>query len=129
MRSVDLITKIRGSYLRNELRYDKWGAQGKLLVAKEVLAGEGVHLSFPQLRWLVNSAFPRTFACCRPAPADPAPVDCRSVASYFMTMRSMFFAHGMGPRKSEGSAIEETAEKFCLSPGQVTSWLRSTIAG
>lgn len=129
VRLTSLISKIRGEYLRNEFRYDKWGAQGKILVAQKVLTVEGIILSFPSLRWLVNLAFPRTFACCKPAHADSTPVRYLSLTRYFTSMRSMFFAHGMGPRPSDSMALEETAEKFCMPPGQVRILLHAEFAG
>lgn len=62
----DLVQKIWGRYLHNERKYDAWGAQGKLLVLREILSEEGFDIQQlasigVKFQKLVNLVFPRTF--------------------------------------------------------------------
>ncbi len=58
-----MIERVRSLYLRNEQKYDRWGAQGKVLAAMEVFRLEGIVMGREKLEKYVNLAFPRTFSC------------------------------------------------------------------
>ncbi|HUN65056.1 MAG TPA: hypothetical protein VMW43_03075 [Bacteroidota bacterium] len=124
----ELISSLRNEYLWHRDRYDRWGEQGKILLVQRLLDSRGLKFSFSQIRWLVNDAFPRTFACTVPEPPEPHADLSRRVAARFASLTTLFFAHGMSPRRSEHAALEETAELFCLPPLRIAALLRLSRA-
>jgi hypothetical protein len=120
--SSDIIRKIQSTYLRNELRYDKWGAQGKLLVAEEVLAREGMVATHRRVQNLVKIAFPRTFSCQHARTAAEHLPDRKEVILYFKEIRTMFNLQGMNAHLVELLALEETAERFCITVDVVSEY-------
>jgi len=119
----ELIRKIRSTYLRNEEKYDKWGAQGKTLVAEEVLSREGVKVFQKRMLQLVNIAFPRTFFCLR-YPRDKASLPRQNeVNDYFSEVLETLSMQAMNGNIAEVVALEETAEKFCLPVEVIKDYL------
>jgi len=109
----DIVRKIQSCYLRQEQRFDKWGAQGKLLAAREVLLQEQRTIPRSALAGLVNAAFPRTFSC-RHRDSEPLP-DQGAIALYFSDVRRALSREELAETDTECLALEETAERFCLS--------------
>lgn len=118
----ELIKKIQGRYLRGAEKYDRWGAQGKLLVILEVLSEEGFDtramqksgVEFPKL---VNFVFPRSFA----------PKQCLSISKPIADLVSHYFIDVEGQLSSshvvdmniEWAALEETSSRFGIPIEQV----------
>jgi hypothetical protein len=104
MYSLELIRQLQSHYLQDEERYDKWGAQGKVLLVQEVL-----HIdSGVALEPLINAAFPRTFSCQRnnqPLSSDP-------IHEYHTWVKNQLRGY-LESTAAEIVALEETAEKFC----------------
>jgi len=115
--SKDLIRKVWSKYLRDEQRFDKWGAMGKVLVLQEVLEEEGL---VPQAgieapvdyEILVNEVFPRTFSCEKAKHASRA--SAKSISKHFRKLRSSLFSSGLVGSVLHATCLEETAEKFCV---------------
>ena len=109
-----VIAKVRSAYLRDESKYDRWGAQGKILATLEVFRREGVRMEGKRLERYVNIAFPRTFSCQRtPAPGEalPAPDDLRAEHAL---MAELLHEQGVHPEKAARLAMEEIGERRCL---------------
>ena len=111
--SSELVRKILSRYLQNETRYDRWGAQGKLIVALEVFREEGIAVASGAMERIVNSVFPRTFLPAGKTTINPFLLP--SVVTYYREKRSEFNRHAIDPR----SAIEETATRFNITPTTV----------
>ena len=118
-----MIREIRSLYLRDELKYDRWGAQGKLLATMEVLRKEGVVMEREKILRLVNMAFPRTFSCQRkPSEGEVLP-DRRSLEACLEGVRALFEYHRLPTERIRDLALEETAERFCLDPAFLSRYL------
>lgn len=111
--SEELVRKILSRYLQNEGRYDRWGSQGKLIVALEVFREEGLFVRNGFLEKLVNSVFPRTFL---PEPKTTInPVLVPWVENYYREKSLEFWSQNIDP----GLALEETATRFHLTADTV----------
>lgn len=122
----DLIRKIWGAYLKDTVRYDSWGALGKLLVVRETLAREGFTASDlsrcgAELQRLVNLVFPRTFVMESDLPATPG-TPSRILAYYRETCR-LLLQQGMDDVTAGRHALDETAAKFSCRPVDVREHL------
>jgi hypothetical protein len=119
-----MIERVRSLYLRDEKKYDKWGAQGKLLAALEVFRREGVSMDPEKLEKFVNLAFPRTFSCQRvPDRRDEVPPP-EFLELYRKSIHDLFLSQGVPPSKCLSMALEETAERFCLDVDFMRSYLK-----
>lgn len=127
MRTPDLgdklITKVRSLYLRYERKYDRWGAQGKILAAMEVFRDEGVEMDEEQLLAFVNEAFPRTFVRGRQR-AEAGGLPPRALLrSTREDIRELLARHGLRDDRLDRTALEETAERFGLDPEFLKGYL------
>jgi len=111
--SSELVRKILSRYLQNETRYDRWGAQGKIIVALEVFHEEGLSVRNGFLEKLVNSVFPRTFLPVPKTSINPMLIP--RLVNYYWEKRSDLHEQSMDP----GIAIEETATRFQLTSDTV----------
>jgi len=119
-----MIDRVRSLYLRNEKKYDKWGAQGKLLATLEVFRKEGVVMDAEKLQKFVNLAFPRTFSCQRvPGGSDSTPSR-KLLNAYLESLNLLFADQGVPPAQIERMALEETAERFCLDAEFLKAYLK-----
>ncbi len=119
-----MIDRFRSLYLRDERKYDKWGAQGKTLAALEVLRREGIDMDPEKIQKLVNLAFPRTFSCQRmPGPSEPLP-PAHFLEACRASLTELFVNHGLPPARIEKMVLEETAERFCLDVEFLRSYLK-----
>jgi hypothetical protein len=120
-----MLTRIRSAYLRDEEKYDRWGALGKVLVTIEVLREAGVAADCVKLEKVVNAAFPRTFSCQRvPGRGEPLPQReelCREIAS----MARLMVEWGITSARAEFLATEEVGERRCLDAGFLREYLKS----
>ncbi len=98
-------------YIRNETKFDKWGALGKLLLVEEVLAEESAGPVGGHDR-IANSIFPRTFYCERRRAVDPPLAN--ALRRYFSRLMTELSEGGLSDDTLASTAAEETAEKFCL---------------
>ncbi len=105
---ANLSDKAWAVYLRNEQKYDKWGAQGKILLMQE-LAGT-IQQDFHKT---INKIFPRTFYCERNRPIDKRVA--RAIIRYYNNQLSNLAEYGLSGKVLRSTALEETAEKFCIS--------------
>lgn len=124
----DLIGKIWGSYLRDEHRYDAWGALGKILVVRETLAREGFPVADltqcgAELQRLVNLVFPRTFVMERDLPLTPGTTS--RIREYYQDTQNSLVQQGMDVPVVDRSALDETAAKFSCRPADVQKHLLS----
>lgn len=120
-----MLTRIRSAYLRDEMKYDRWGALGKVLATLEVLRAEGIRVDSAKLETLVNAAFPRTFSCQRvPGPGESLPekADLRAEVA---AMALLLEEWGIPPPKAEILAVEEIGERHCLDAAFVRDYLKS----
>jgi len=105
------------------MKYDKWGAQGKMLAVLEVFRREGIVMERGKLEKFVNLAFPRTFSCQRvPGKQQTLPPP-RVLEEYRASMVELFREFKIPVSRVERMALEETAERFCLDPGFLNSYL------
>jgi hypothetical protein len=109
----ELARRMWGRYLRDEWRYDKFGAQGKLMLLQETLGEAGIEPGpgFDHRR-VVNSVFPRTFACERPRRIERAKA--AAVLRYADRLQAEFAACDLPPRLARELSLAEAGEKFCL---------------
>jgi hypothetical protein len=120
-----MLTRIRSAYLRNEMKYDRWGAQGKILAVLEILRAEGIDAEGLKLEKLVNAAFPRTFSCqCQPGPGDMLPQR-EEVRREVLAMAVLLEEWGIDPSKAEFLAVEEIGERRCLDAAFLREYLKS----
>jgi hypothetical protein len=109
----ELARRMWGKYLRDEWKYDKFGAQGKLILLQEVLAEEGVAprpgLDFQSA---VNMVFPRTFYCEHRR--EIAPTLKRAILKYYGRLEAEFARQGLPEHLIQYICLSETTEKFCL---------------
>jgi hypothetical protein len=124
----DLVQKIWGRYLHNERKYDRWGAQGKLLVLSEILSEEGFDIQqlfsiSIQFQKLVNLVFPRTFFSRHKAERliDIA----QDVIDYYKEVKLQLSLQGMEGTVLESVAVEETASKFDMSEEEIGKFVES----
>ncbi|HLB00885.1 MAG TPA: hypothetical protein VJO14_05835 [Bacteroidota bacterium] len=119
-----MIDRVRSLYLRDEKKYDKWGAQGKILAAQDVFRREGIVMGREKIEKFVNIAFPRTFSCQKvPGERDPVPSPA-VLESHRASISRLFREHGLPPASIEQLALEETAERFCLDSRFLRSYLK-----
>ncbi len=117
--SEELVRKILSRYLQNEGRYDRWGAQGKLIVALEVFHEEGLNVRNGFLERLVNSVFPRTFLPDLGTTINPVLVP--RLESYYREKSVEFWSQEIEP----GLTVEETAIRFHVTPATVRDILQN----
>jgi hypothetical protein len=119
-----MLTRIQGAYLRDEQKYDRWGALGKLLATIEVLNAAGVPTEGVNLEKVVNAAFPRTFSCGK-VPVSQEPLPEREVLRQEVaSMARLFGDWGIAPAKAKSLAIEEVGERRCLDAGFLREYLK-----
>jgi hypothetical protein len=110
---TDLARRMYGKYLRNEWKYDKFGAQGKLILLLEVLYEDGIDLAAGNdCQKLINEVFPRTFYCEQKREIDP-PLK-NTILKYFKKLEREFTEQGLPENVVQYICVFETAEKFCL---------------
>lgn len=119
--SSELVRKILSRYLQNEAHYDRWGAQGKLIVALEVFRDEGISVGAGIMEKLVNSVFPRTFLPVRKTTINSSLLP--SVVRYYREKTFEFSRHSIDP----GTAIEETATRFNITSTTVREILGTLV--
>jgi hypothetical protein len=124
----DLVQKIFSRYLHNDRKYDAWGAQGKLLVLREILAEEGFDIQQlvrigVQFQKLVNLVFPRTFFSHHKT--ENLPDITQDVNEYYREVKFQLSLQGMEELLLESIAIEETSSKYGIDTGQVKEILES----
>ena len=118
----DLVQKIWGRYLHNERKYDTWGAQGKLLVLREILSEEGFDIKQlasigVKFQKLVNLVFPRTFFSNHKR--EHFPEISKDITEYYNEVLFHLSLQGMEESKLESVALEETSSKFAMDIEQV----------
>ncbi len=117
----DLIRLLQGSYLRDEARYDKWGALGKVLLVQDIFQNNHIRpVSGRSLERLINSAFPRTFQSFSRSQTG---LQRSAIRNYFLKIQSLLLNEGMTTEKAAIVAREETAEKFRTSAEKVQKFL------
>ena len=123
MNADDLARRMWGRYLFNEGKYDRFGAQGKLMLLQEVIADSGAGLP-PGLDAVqaVNLVFPRTFYCERRRPITP-PVE-ETIRKYFGRLEGEFAQQDLPEHVVVEICFSETAEKFCLPMETIASIAR-----
>jgi len=114
---TDLVRKMWGRYLQDERKYDKWGAQGKLLVMQEILAEEGGNVQAKlepgaEYQKMTNEVFPRTFYCARQRPIGLSLT--RAILEYLGRLERELGNWGLSEQAVESTSLEETAERFCI---------------
>jgi hypothetical protein len=119
-----MLTRIRSAYLRDEIKYDRWGALGKVLATLEVLRDEGVGTDCVNLEKVVNAAFPRTFPCQRVPGPDEALPDRDELRREVASMARLLGEWGIAPAKAEALAMEEIGERRCLDAGFLREYLK-----
>ena len=124
----DLVQKIWGRYLHNERKYDRWGAQGKLLVLSEILSEEGFDIQqlfsiSIQFQKLVNLVFPRTFFSHHKA--ERITGIAQDVIDYYREVKLQLSLQGMEETVLESVAVEETASKFDMSEEEIGKFVES----
>ena len=119
-----MIEKVRSHYLRDELKYDRWGAQGKLLVTVEVFRREGVVMDGEKLLRFVNLAFPRTFSCQRKPVEGEALPSRETLHACRNNLLKLFDYYDLPADRVSRLVMEETAERFCLDTAFLTKYLK-----
>ncbi len=119
-----LITKVRSMYLRDEERYDRWGALGKVLATLEAFRREGVELDPGALQTFVNAAFPRTFSCQRVPAAGEGLPSREEVRTEYAAVTALLGAYGVPAAKAGRLALEEVGERRCLDAGFLKEYLK-----
>ncbi len=114
----ELVRKIWGKYLQNELKFDKWGGLGKILAIREVMREEGLDtqsqsVSAIDYQKIANEVFPRTFYCVQPRNISPS--FARAIVRYFDRLENTLSESGLTGIILYSTCVEETAEKFCIS--------------
>ncbi len=118
----DLVRMIRSRYLRDERRYDAWGAQGKVLAIYETLQAEGYDLSQMTdkgvaIQRLANLVFPRCFDTDQLQHLPPSIRE--SIVAYYHELRCSLTAQQLLDDQADFTALRETAARFGLSISQV----------
>lgn len=102
-----------GKYIRDEWKYDKFGAQGKFMLLGEILLENGITLQpAMQHQKLINRVFPRTFYCLHER-AITGPL-AGTVMKYYRLLEREFGEQALSASVVERICLSETAEKFCL---------------
>ena len=117
--TIDLATLLHGRYLRDEARYDKWGAQGKVLLLLEVLSEERFPIEGLPVDHIVNSFFPRTFYCER----QSADLDGTNITTCYDDVYALLIQNEVRVERASQVALEETAERFCTTIDRIRSLL------
>jgi hypothetical protein len=121
-----MMTRIRGAYLRDEKKYDRWGSLGKVLVTLEVFRAEGVAVDPRVLERYVNAVFPRTFSCQR-TPVVPDALPSRaSLRDERASVAGLFRAWGVPEDQVDTLALEEVGERNCLDAAFLREYLMHT---
>jgi len=108
-------------YYRNEVKYDSWGAQGKILAVQEALEDADVsprdltpwHIHMERI---VNEIFPRTFLFQWASVSPMLTLAVRMHSANLSRELSDFVADA---RKRYGVICEEAAARFSLPADQV----------
>lgn len=119
-----LIRKVRSAYLRDEIRYDRWGALGKVLATLEAFRMEGIPVDARWLDSFVNAAFPRTFSRQRTPAAGESLPPRGELRSEYDRMLQLLRASGVPEVKAGELAVEEVGERRCLDVGVLKDYLR-----
>ena len=119
-----LITKVRSGYLRDEDRYDRWGALGKVLATLEVFRREGVEMDPKKLEAYVNAAFPRTFSCQRTPGAGVILPSREEVRAEHASMVELLSSWGVPEAKVGSLALDEIGERRCLDPRFLRDYMK-----
>lgn len=114
---------MQSAYIRDERKYDKWGAQGKLLVIQEALLHIGITLPPERLEQIANIAFPRTFSCRQRESTPEENIPYEQITAYYTYVKELFEMHDVDETKLESLVLEETAEKFCLREDQIEAYV------
>ncbi len=121
---ASLIRKVRSAYLRDEIRYDRWGALGKVLATLETFRLAGIRIDAQKLDLFVNAAFPRTFSCQRtPAEGESLPSR-RELRSEYDSMVRLLSEAGVSEGRVKDLAAEEIGERRCLDPAFLGEYLK-----
>jgi hypothetical protein len=115
----ELVRQLRSRYLQNELRYDKYGALGKILLLEEILRGQGLRMKEISPYCLINHAFPRTFYCQKPR----TNLNVESVKKEYQEISESMLMQEIDQPTVEKISLDEVAERFCASPNQILSVL------
>ena len=119
-----MIRQVRSLYLRDEQRFDRWGALGKVLATLEAFRLEGVRLDPGKLHAYVNLAFPRTFSCQRtPAPGEHLPSR-EVIRAERDSLVELLTESGVPGERVGSVALEELGERRCLDPGFIREYLK-----
>jgi hypothetical protein len=120
----ELARRMWGRYLRNEWRYDKFGAQGKLILLQEALTEAGIDPGpgFDHRR-VVNTVFPRTFACERDRAIDAA--TSAAIVRYADRLQAEFAACDLPSHLARSLSLSEAGEKFCLPAAALAELARA----
>jgi hypothetical protein len=119
-----MLTRIQGVYLRDEQKYDRWGALGKILATLEVLQAAGVGAGSVNLEKVVNAAFPRTFSCQRVPGRDETPPEREGLREEVASVTRLLGEWGITAARAESLAIEEVGERRCLDAGFLREYLK-----
>lgn len=113
-----LAKRMWGKYLHNEWKYDKFGAQGKLVLLQEILLEKGFNLQ-PGIDYqkMINEIFPRTFYCLNPREVNPPLAN--TILKYFRKLEREFTEQGLPEAVVRYICVLEAAEKFCLQVNTV----------
>ncbi len=119
-----LLVKVRSVYLRDEEKFDRWGALGKVLATLEVFRREGMVMDAKKLETYVNVAFPRTFSCQRTPGAGENLPPREEIRAEHASMVELLRAWGVPPEKVGLLALDEIGERRCLDPGFLREYLK-----
>ncbi len=113
----DLVRAIRSRYLRDEERYDAWGAQGKVLAIHETLTAEGYDIremtdDGVEFQRLANIVFPRAFEVRRLRHVPPSIRN--AIVIYYHDLRQALHVQNLGQTYALSLALRETALRFGL---------------
>ncbi len=118
----ELIRRLQGEYLRDQQRYDRWGALGMVLLVED-FRRRNEPTALPKglgVESLINHAFPGTF---QQHEASPRNVNRDSVLACYSELMLNFMAEGMDAMAASGHAAAETASRFSVSAELVNSYL------
>ena len=115
-----MIQKLQGRYLRDEWRYDKYGAQGKILLLQEILQEQNLASQGLSLEQIINTAFPRTFSCKK----QHGDIEMGSIRHAYIDTRDSFLLQEMDLTTANRVAIEEVAERFCTALDRIEDSLQ-----
>lgn len=118
----ELARRMWSKYLANDWKYDKFGAQGKVMLFQEVISEAGMTLQIGKdFQQMINEIFPRTFYCLHPRVIH-TPL-AKTILKYFRTLEHEFSQQGLPDNVTQHICETETSEKFCLKQSTVTELL------